>query len=124
MVKDVIEGKRIFLRPLTKRDAKVLAKLAHDLSNARFLNLPYPYKLKDAYAFIKEIQKMKREGKQINWGIFLKETGALMGNIALINISEKSEHAEIGYWMGKQFRKKGYTTDAARLVLDYGFRKK
>lgn len=35
---------------------------------------------------------------------------------------ERSDEAELGYWLGSQFTKKGYATTAARTLADYAVR--
>jgi len=118
-----IEGKRIYLRKLTKRDAKALAELANDKSISRWTTVPHPYKLKQAYDFIKKTQEKAKKEKAYELGMFLKETKEFMGICSVVRINKKFKQAEIGYWIGKPYRKKGYTTEAARLMVNYGFKK-
>ena len=44
-----------------------------------------------------------------------------MGAIGL-HVEQKHERAEIGYWLGVPYWGHGYTTEAARAVVDYAFR--
>ena len=120
---EIIKGKRVYLRPLAKKDAKALAKLANDRSISRWTMVPRPYGLKDALDFIKKTQKKIRKKEAFELGMFLKKTNEFMGMCSIININKKNKAAEIGYWIGKPFRNKGYTTEAAKLMIDYGFKK-
>src|SRR5690606_1889586 len=44
----------------------------------------------------------------------------LMGAIGL-EFNHQSRLAELGYWIGVPYWNKGYTTEAARALLEYGF---
>jgi RimJ/RimL family protein N-acetyltransferase len=44
-----------------------------------------------------------------------------MGTIGLNNIFQEYQRAELGYWIGKPYWRKGYCTEAAEAVLRYGF---
>ncbi len=50
----------------------------------------------------------------------MAETDELIGAIGL-TLSKKYDHAEMGYWIGVPFWGKGYCTEAAKIVLQYGF---
>jgi len=122
MGKNVIEGKRIFLRYLTLDDAKKIAEICHDKSINRFTHVPYPYKIKDAVDFIKNSQKKIKTKEEFVYGIINKETNEIMGTISFVRISKRDNKAEIGYLLGKKYRNKGYMTEACKILVDYGFR--
>jgi RimJ/RimL family protein N-acetyltransferase len=115
-----IDGKRVYLRSIKKSDAKALSKLANDKSVSRFTHVPYPYNLKIAKTFIEKCSKNQEE---MVFAIINKETKEYMGNVSFIRISKKDKRAEIGYWLGKKYRNKGYMTEATRTLIEYGFRK-
>lgn len=56
-----------------------------------------------------------------SWGIELKETGVLIGDISVVSISEVNSTVEIGYVIGQQWWNRGYTTEAFRSVIDFLF---
>ncbi|MEI8633300.1 GNAT family N-acetyltransferase [Vibrio sp. PP-XX7] len=45
----------------------------------------------------------------------------MMGVVSLLEISRVFENAELAYWLGRPYRGFGYATEAARLVLAFGF---
>jgi len=49
-----------------------------------------------------------------------KNSLQLIGAIGL-TIDRELDKAELGYWVGKPFWGNGYATEAARLIVDYGF---
>lgn len=113
--------KRLELIPFTKKDTKLLYQLIkEDNKNiSRWTTVPYPYKKNDMDEFYKKVQTDK---KNIFLVIKNKKTKELMGVINPIK-KEKNNSTRIGYWLGKQFRNKGYMTEALKKILDYCFRK-
>jgi len=57
----------------------------------------------------------------VDFAITHRQEGFFIGGIGLNNIDKQSELAEIGYWIGKPYWGKGYGTEAAHAVLQYGF---
>ena len=118
--KIVLKGKRIVLRPLRKSDTKDIVEYAHEKLMHKFVtDIPYPYRKKDAEWFIKETRKDLRKGKELQLGIELD--GKIIGSLGLHHFDKK--YGEIGYVLGRKYRRKGYTSEAAKLLLDYGFKK-
>ena len=61
-------------------------------------------------------------GKAATFAICLRTDRALVGAIGL-QIDRDLEKAELGYWVGRPFWNRGYATEAASAVLDFGFDK-
>ena len=122
MKKIVLKGKRIYLRPLRIVDAKLIVELAKDKSVARFTRIPHPYTIKDAYKFLRDCNKKRREGKAHNFGIFLKDN-TYIGSIGIHEISRINKKCEMGYYLGKRFRRKGYMTEAVKVISKFIFNK-
>ena len=57
----------------------------------------------------------------INLGIIVRDTGEVAGSIGLV-LKPEHDKAEIGYWIGVPYWGRGYATEAARAMIDYGFR--
>src|SRR3989338_6768189 len=103
MLPKKIIGKRIYLRPLKKSDAKQLVKVCHDRSIHRFTRVPYPYRLKDALAFMKRTSARRKNRSEIVFGIISNETKELMGTVSFVRINKKDNKTEIGYVIVKHF---------------------
>jgi len=123
MQRKSLNGKKVFLCPWKTSDAKTLRDLVFDKSIARYTTIPFPYKLKHAKEYIRESSKKFRKKEEFHFGIFFKETGELVGDISIIRTEWKHKKAEIGYWLGKKFRKKGLMTEAVQLMLEFAFKK-
>ena len=63
-----------------------------------------------------------REGLASPFFVFRKSDGSLVGGCNLNNIRRGVlQAASLGYWVGEPHRRSGYTSDAARAVMDYAF---
>ena len=111
---------RLTLRPLSLDDAPVVARLAGEKDIASTTRLiPHPYPPGMAEKWILALPEMYQRAEMVNWGIALAD-GPLLGTIRL-TLNPVDNHAELGYWVGKPFWNNGYCTEAARLVVAYGF---
>jgi RimJ/RimL family protein N-acetyltransferase len=66
--------------------------------------------------------KMSRESFENNTGYTFavrNKEGQILGAIGLHDRDD--DKAELGYWMGKPFWNKGYITEAATALIDFGF---
>ncbi len=107
------------LRPFQLSDAERLAQLANNYEIARFLTnrFPHPYTVEHAKEFIETFQKDKpcqRFAVTVN--------DELIGGCG-INLQEDIfiNNAELGYWIGEEYQKKGYMSQALQLISDYAF---
>ncbi|PLZ35868.1 GNAT family N-acetyltransferase, partial [Fischerella thermalis WC542] len=73
---------------------------------------------------------MQRHFAQLNngtglWAIALKDSREIVGTIILIQLRDEEENLtqdyEIGWHLKKSAWGKGYATEAAKAILDYGF---
>jgi RimJ/RimL family protein N-acetyltransferase len=117
----LIEGRTINLRTLRISDAYSIYKNAKDREISKYTRLPYPYRLKYAYDFISLCQENYKKKTDYELGIELKKAGKIIGIISLIHLDNTRKTAEVGYWLGKQYWRRGITKEALTLILDYGF---
>lgn len=122
MKNPVLKTERLALRRQRMSDAKLLPPLYNEKALSKFTHIPYPYKLSDAKKFLKGAAK--KFGKtEYGFFIILSKTKEIIGSIALMNINKKDNRAEIGYFVTKKHRSKGYVTEATKALLDFGFKK-
>ncbi len=118
-----LEGKDIFLSPLSKEDALGdYAYWLNDQETTLFMgNGRFPVSIDGLKNYIESYNNSK-EGMLL--GIFLKKTSRHIGNITLHQIDWRNRFAEIGILIGdKKSHGKGYATEAIRLVVDHAFNK-
>ncbi len=116
-----LQSPRLLLRPLEWEDAPRIEELAGNPQvAATTLRIPHPYPPGLAERFIEEQEMLYHSGQGISFAIVEKSNGIICGCLGL---GREEEHlrAELGYWLGPQFWGRGYATEAARLLLGYGF---
>ncbi len=116
------ETKRLILRPFTMADAADVQRLAGDRAIAATTggNIPHPYEDGMAEEWIASHPKLYEEGKAVNFAVVLRADSLLIGATAL-TIGETTRRAELGYWIGKPYWGRGYCTEAAQTMVEYGF---
>ena len=113
---------RLVLRQFTLADAPTVQRLAGDREIAdTTLSMPHPYVLEDAIDWISGHQQTFDGGKGLTLAITLADGGELIGEIRLVNVSERFKRAELGYWIGKEYWNRDYCTEAAREMVRFGF---
>ena len=116
-----IETERLILRTFAPGDAAAVQSLAGHwevYKNTR--TIPHPYEDGMAEAWIAAHPEQLKQGTTIPLAITLKSSGELMGAISL-KISKEDFRGELGYWLGMPFWGKGYCTEAARAMVNFGF---
>lgn len=116
-----LKGEKINLRRHKKSDAQSICEHIGEKDVTRFTFIPYPYSITDAYDFIKKSHADLRSKREFNYGIEDKENGKIIGGIGLAHVSFKFMHAEVGYWVAKNFWRKGIGKEALNLTIKFGF---
>ena len=117
-----IETHRLTLRPYRLEDAEEMyANWASDPEVTRFLTWPTHSDVEITRRVLTDWISRYEDGGFFNWAIVLKETGEVIGNIAVVRLEEAIEEAEIGYCLGRAFWGRGIMPEALRAVIDYLF---
>ncbi|WP_196158668.1 GNAT family N-acetyltransferase [Reinekea sp. G2M2-21] len=115
-----LKTNRLTLRPYQLSDAKSVQRLAGEKIIADMTaNIPHPYRKGMAEEWISNHQGWFESGKAIALAIELNSTGEHLGTISLTQIEDAS--GNLGYWVGVPFWGKGYCTEAATALIQYGF---
>jgi [ribosomal protein S5]-alanine N-acetyltransferase len=110
-----LSTERLLLRKLNLNDAKQIEELAGDYEVAKTtLTIPHPYPKGSATIFIQSVLDSD------TYGLIQKESDQLIGMMTL-KVHSTYQRGELGYWVGKPFWGKGYGTEAARALVQYGF---
>jgi len=116
-----LQTERLLLRPFTLVDAAEVQRMAGDYDVASVTgNIPHPYEDGMAEAWINTQQPNYEAGTQATFAITSRSEGILIGAIGLI-VNLQHQRAEMGYWVGKEHWNKGYCTEAASVVVRFGF---
>jgi RimJ/RimL family protein N-acetyltransferase len=119
-----LETKRLKIREFKIEDNKRVSTLLNNLEVTRWLLVfPFPFTLSDADKTIEHMLKRAEENPRTsyNLAIELKDTKELIGNIGLVKIDLNQKTAMIMYWLGEEYWKRGYGSEALNKVLDFAF---
>jgi RimJ/RimL family protein N-acetyltransferase len=109
----------IKLREVLESDLDRIVELCQDPEISQMtLNVPYPYTYEHARYFYDHIVL---GGKSKTYAIHISESTELIGVIGINFNPIKAWAAEIGYWMGKDYRNKGYMTEALKQIIEICF---
>ena len=116
----LLNTKRLLLRPLSELDCELIQSYCSEKELASTtLSIPHPYTLKDAEEWIVQLQK--DSGPSVVWGMVFEAT--LIGVISLV-IRQVYDSAELAFWVGRPYWRKGFCTEASKEVIKYGFQKR
>ncbi|MCL1039342.1 GNAT family N-acetyltransferase [Shewanella submarina] len=118
----ILESQRIVLRPYRQSDAKSIQKLAGATVIAEMTaNIPHPYLEGMAEDWISKHEPWFQNREAVVLAIQLADTGEHIGAISITQIDGLS--GNLGYWLGVPYWGNGYCSEAASLVVKYGFNK-
>ena len=117
---ETIRTERLVLRPLTIADAPELSRAVNHKDISENTRIVHPYTLEDAYEFVYRIERSYGTGDEIVWPIRTTDAGPLLGTVGL-HLQRADRLAELGYWLHRDHRGKGYASEAATAALAFGF---
>ena len=113
---------RLILRRFTIFDAEEMYRnWASEEDVTRFLTWPTHKSVEETKDILNDWIKEYDKLDFYNWGIEIKSTGELIGNISVVNIKEAAKIAELGYCMGTKWWGQGIMPEAGKTVLNYLF---
>ncbi|MER2498236.1 GNAT family N-acetyltransferase [Vibrio neptunius] len=116
-----IETERLILKALTEGDAKELFDIFSDHEVMKYWNTEPWSSIDEARSFIASSTEAMNRNIEVTLGIYLKETGQLLGKIMLFNYHKESKRAEIGFGISRTFWGKGIVLEAGNALVDHAF---
>lgn len=116
-----LQSDTLFLRQLRESDVQEVFELKSDAEAMKHDPRPLATTRQYAMDHIHKVNKGIKNNKSISWAVTLKGEDKLIGLIGYVRIQPQNFRAEIGYVLHPDFRRKGFMTEALKLVLDYGF---
>lgn len=119
-----LRTERLLLRPLTVEDVDHIWSHVSDPEISKFMSWQAHTNKEETRQFLVRLQNEQEAGKSITWAIFIE--GQFCGIISLIAIIRKHRaltynKAELAYWIGCKFQRKGIMIEAGRKVIDFAF---
>lgn len=110
------------LRPFHHDDSQQVQEICSERDIAAFTRtIPHPYPPGAAAKWIGVLEDGWRTGKAAVYAMTDRKTGQVVGAVGL-TIDAENESAELGYWVAKPMWGRGYATEGARAIVDFGFR--
>jgi [ribosomal protein S5]-alanine N-acetyltransferase len=120
MQQPTLQTQRLILRPFELADASDVQRLAGDKAiAATMLAVPHPYEDGVAEQWISTHAEAFAAGQFVHFAIVIREQNLLCGSISL-GLNHPDAHAVLGYWIGVPYWNRGYATEAAQAVIEYG----
>ena len=118
---NTIETERLVLDLYTEKDRESFIALLTDENVMRYVDKGVMSALA-AGALFERMQKMYAEqGVDSIWAVFSKDDGSYIGNAGIRPRPEKEQDWEISYYLIEDAWGKGYGTELAKRLVEYGF---
>lgn len=118
----LLTTERLILRPFQLSDTTKVQTLAgNELIANGTINIPHPYADGIAGQWIGKHLAGWHSQQSAIYAITLKSNYQLIGCVGLHNIADRT--AQLGYWIGVPFWGKGYCTEAAKRITEFGFKR-
>lgn len=112
----LLQTDRLLLRALGERDIPAWYMRATDRDSAYFAGDPIPKCISEGQLWLKRSRELAVTGKRLLWGIDILDGSDCIGTVGL-----RLNKPEISFVIGRPFWSRGYATEAAREVLNFGF---
>ena len=113
--------KRLHIRPVNIKDNKSIFKYRSDSETHRYLSL-IPETVEDVSDFISRTSnEINIPGTWFQFVIIEQDSDTLIGDIGIhfLETDPENMQAEIGYTLDKNYRGRGYVTEALTEIIDY-----
>ena len=112
---------RLLLRSLERGDIPAIVRLAGTREiAATTLHIPHPYDSAAAEDFLARMDGECRQGSAAVFAVTISSSSEFCGACGL-HVASAQQRAELGYWIGVPYWGRGFATEAAHAVLEFGF---
>lgn len=118
--KAVLETERLMLRWLDHGDAAAQFAIFSDPAVMRFINEPWT-RIEQADETITRLLAGYHDGSGLTFGVILRQSGELIGNVNLHRFFDMNRRCEIGYALASAHQGRGYATEALTALIGHAF---
>ncbi len=117
--KDELKGERLVLKR-TFPNIELAKVIFKNIDESRehlkpwFEWVEYTQVAEDTLKYLFDKEKDFEEEKKIEYGIYVNEE--YIGNIAIFDLNARNKSGEIGYWISLKHIRKGYTSEAVKIL--------
>ncbi len=116
-----LETERLLLRRVSAEDVNEVLALRGNPEAMKYIPRPIIKTIDEALEHINMINEKIDANVGINWAITQKGNDKLIGIIGHYRIQPENHRAEIGYMILPEYNGKGITSEAIKVVIEYGF---
>lgn len=118
----ILETERLLLRPYTTEDAEKMYRnwASHD-AVTKYLTWPVHESVEVTRWILSQWEAEYSNSAVYHWGIVLKDSDELIGDIAVVRLREDTAAAELGWCIGDAWWGQGIMPEAALAVRDFLF---
>jgi RimJ/RimL family protein N-acetyltransferase len=114
-----LETERLILRPFEPGDAEDIHAVYSDPTTFEYLRAGPSESIEDTREVLARLEQRLRERGFAMGAVVERSSGRVIGDCGLQHL-EDGPQVEVGYRMGREYRGRGYTTEATRAWLTYG----
>lgn len=117
-----LETERLILRRFTADDAEAAFKNWTSSDNiTKFLRWETHCDISETRGYINFLLENYAKPCAYEWAIVLKDLGEPIGSMGAVALNEKAQSVEIGYCIGENWWRCGYTSEALAAVIKFFF---
>ncbi|MEG0471870.1 MAG: GNAT family protein [Solibacillus sp.] len=116
-----LETERLVLREIKLQDAAHIYQIFSHEEVTKYYGMKTFDKMEQAEKVIEAFANSFQGKKGMRWGIERKEEAGLIGTIGFNLWSPAHRRAEVGYEVHPDFWRAGYTSEALKKIVEYGF---
>ncbi len=115
-----IRTERLVLRKISKKDVDDVFEYSKDPEVSRYLLWRAHESKQQTRAYLSRVMKRYKAAQLYDWAI--EYNGKMIGTCGFSRIDVLNDVAEIGYVLNRAFWGMGIATEAAKAVIEFGFR--
>jgi ribosomal-protein-alanine N-acetyltransferase len=115
-----LDTERLIIRPAEVGDAEDLHAVYSDPSTFEFIGSGEVQSIGETIARIERKMALQGEYGFSLWSVVERASGRVVGDCGL-QLLEGGPDVELGYKLGREFRGRGYATEAGRAAIAHGF---
>ena len=117
----IIDTDRLHLRRVLLTDSHNIFRFRSNQEAMQYIAKPVAKEISDAENLVKTFDSGLENKTSIAWGITLKPSSCIIGNVGLHNIDKEHYRSEIGYMLHPDYWNKGILTEVLPRIIDYAF---
>ena len=116
-----LETERLYLKMISQNCLEDAFEYRSDPKVSRYL-LWHPDESREmTELYLKRVSELYKKAKFFDFGIFLKESGKMIGTVGFTTINLRNNTASVGYVLNSKYWGKGIATEGLKRIIEFGF---